>query len=110
MLLEHGFPVRRLRSMCLTPRVSALRAEQAVLMAIVEDKNKLSAGDHVDEEDPWLAWPELYTQVYDNITGQILPAELVSEARREEMKFLRDLDAYEVVPIERSHTMMGGPG
>eukprot|EP00971_Amphidinium_carterae_P125542 2487110-Amphidinium_carterae.1 len=109
MLLEHGFPVRRLRSMYLTPRVSALRAEQAVLMANVDDKNKLSAGDHVDEEDPWLGWPELYTQVYDNITGQILLAELVSEARREEMKFLSDLDAYEVVPIERSHTMMGGP-
>eukprot|EP00971_Amphidinium_carterae_P289653 5751160-Amphidinium_carterae.1 len=25
------------------------------------------------------------------------------------MKFLSDLDAYEVVPIEWSHTMMGGP-
>eukprot|EP00971_Amphidinium_carterae_P048960 964751-Amphidinium_carterae.1 len=81
-------------------------------MAIVDDKSNKDksapmAGDHVDEPEPWLAWPELHTEVYDNITGRELPAELVAEARREEMRFLHDLDAYEVVPIEQSYTAMG---
>eukprot|EP00971_Amphidinium_carterae_P180882 3588138-Amphidinium_carterae.1 len=108
-LLTCGFPVRRLHSMHTTVKVSRLQAERAILMAIAgEGHEKLTAGEHVDEEDPWLAWPELYKDVYDNITGQPLPADLVAPARREEMRFLHDLDAYEVVPIEQCYAAMGG--
>eukprot|EP00971_Amphidinium_carterae_P000222 4733-Amphidinium_carterae.2 len=111
-LVELGFPLRRTRSMYITQQVSSLQEEKAILMAIVDDKSNKEksaplAGDYVDEPDPWLAWPELYTEVYDNITGRELPAELVVEACREEMRFLHDLDAYEVVPIEQSYTAMG---
>eukprot|EP00971_Amphidinium_carterae_P302197 6004112-Amphidinium_carterae.1 len=103
-----AFPVTRLRQMH-HPKKKALAAthlENQLMEGIlaVVDHRPLEAGSHVDEPDPWLAYPDLYEAIYDNISGQALPPELVAAARREEMQFLAELQAYEVVTLEECYS------
>eukprot|EP00971_Amphidinium_carterae_P082048 1623115-Amphidinium_carterae.2 len=73
------------------------------LAAIGESGPGLEAGPHMDESDPWLADPESYQNIHDIITGRALPPELVAEARKQEMEFLKQLEAYTVVPISQCY-------
>eukprot|EP00971_Amphidinium_carterae_P350398 6491521-Amphidinium_carterae.2 len=68
------------------------------LLAMMEQQ-PLQAGSHVDEKDPWLAFPELYQEVFDTVSGQTLLPDLLAVARKEEMEFLSKLQAYELVTI-----------
>eukprot|EP00971_Amphidinium_carterae_P008491 167597-Amphidinium_carterae.1 len=42
----------------------------------------------------WKIYDEAYESVFDEITGRRLDPKLVAAARREEMEFLRQLQAY----------------
>eukprot|EP00971_Amphidinium_carterae_P068413 1354605-Amphidinium_carterae.1 len=83
------FPVSRLRQMHQPRRkeIAGVHLESKImegLLAMIEQQ-PLEAGSHVDEKDPWLAFPELYQEVFDTVSGQTLPPELVAVARKEEM-------------------------
>eukprot|EP00971_Amphidinium_carterae_P017139 338261-Amphidinium_carterae.4 len=55
---------------------------------------EVDAGQHVDENCTWDAYPEYYDEVYDTTTGAKLDPTLVAAGRKEEMSFLRQLQAY----------------
>ena len=40
----------------------------------------------------------MYANIYDEVTGHLLPGELVRDARQEELKYLRAFPVYEKVP------------
>ena len=50
-----------------------------------------------NEEDELAAWPA--KQTFDEITGAVLPPELVKQARAEEIKFMLDWGVWERAPI-----------
>eukprot|EP00971_Amphidinium_carterae_P325488 6455761-Amphidinium_carterae.1 len=106
-----GFPVKRLRRLHNDPSLRELRMEwklaRVVLAAIGVDETSMEAGPHMDEADPWLAHPELYQDIHDNISGKPLPGELVAVARRQEMEFLKQLGAYSIVPIKQCYDSTG---
>eukprot|EP00971_Amphidinium_carterae_P021839 430994-Amphidinium_carterae.1 len=86
------------------------RIARCVLAALGTNEDSMEAGSHVDEPDPWLAHPELYQDVHDNISGKQLPAELVAEARKQEMDFLKQLGAYSITTKQRCREATGkGP-
>eukprot|EP00971_Amphidinium_carterae_P194209 3853846-Amphidinium_carterae.4 len=101
-LEELQFPVSRLKIMCMSKRVSALMAELMIVETMSERMTRgfLEAGEHVDEEDPWVANAEDYQGIVDTSSGKELDAQLVAEARKEESTFLRNLGAYKVVARE----------
>eukprot|EP00971_Amphidinium_carterae_P054065 1064457-Amphidinium_carterae.2 len=83
-LVELQFPVGQLRTMCTSKRVSALMAELMIVETMSERMTRgfLEAG------------------IVDTSSGKELDAQLVAEARKEELTFLRNLGAYKVVARE----------
>ena len=69
----------------------------------------LEAGPHVDEPDVWRVYPEYYNEIYDAISGQHLDPTLVSEGRKDEMTFLRELGVYTYDTISNCRAAGGTP-
>eukprot|EP00971_Amphidinium_carterae_P104018 2059882-Amphidinium_carterae.3 len=100
-LVSLGFPIRRLRNMYGSNKLSALIAEVMVLETMADrmQRGNHEAGEHVDEPE-WVVSPAECEGATDTSSGKVLAPALVAEARREEMSFLHGLGAYRVVPHE----------
>ena len=102
---------RRLHSTHTSQVIASLEAECTLLGAVLyPDTSPMQGGEDVEEKDVWSIHPEDYQDIYDKTTGKKLPGDQVSEARRQETEFLKNLDAYEIVPVTQCYEAMGrGP-
>eukprot|EP00971_Amphidinium_carterae_P224184 4448201-Amphidinium_carterae.2 len=66
-------------------------------------------GSHVDEVSEWDALPEYYMCVHDTISGQPLDPSLVAAGCKQEMDFLRNLNAYEYSTVQECVSRTGKP-
>eukprot|EP00971_Amphidinium_carterae_P344148 6484362-Amphidinium_carterae.1 len=66
-------------------------------------------GTHVDELTDWDTLPEYYMCVHDTTSGQPLDATLVARGCRQEMEFLRGLQAYEYSTVAECLAKTGKP-
>eukprot|EP00971_Amphidinium_carterae_P259324 5145561-Amphidinium_carterae.1 len=82
-----------------------------LLSAIASEVNTppQDVGTHVDEMTEWDALPEYYMCVHDTTSGQALDASLVAAGCKEEMNFLRGLNAYEYAQIDDCVRQTGRP-
>eukprot|EP00971_Amphidinium_carterae_P338220 6475462-Amphidinium_carterae.1 len=108
-LYDSGFKVHRMASKLghqLTLRtwqggVGSLAISSGMLATVAEGATmKSEAGQHVDEPEAWDVHPEYYDEIFDNITGVKLDAELVTKSRAQEMEFLRGLQAYSYSTVD----------
>ena len=67
----------------------------------------MEAGPHVDEADPWDAYPEYYQNIFDSTSGKQLDPHRVADSRSQEMTFLRELGAYEYDTLANCRATIG---